>query len=316
MGLWRSWLACLYGIQKVRGSNPLRSTFNILAKPINMNNLKELEKTRKTFGYKELMQRIKFAFIPALKTEVLSPTPEQSSQVEKALKQNLEFPYATEILELIANFKFKLEHSKIDTRKDEDRKPTDIQFVNITGAWGRGPECESEVKALAVAMGEDGLLMDLVSMPGHGETSDMPQGWNTGELGSDFEFAAFTVADHINRNLKDNEKRPIIVNAWSMGGVSALKLAAQHPELVDGLILEDTPVFPQDIKKLSLRFMLYEIQKIRSVRSESSFDMNVDSPGLGIFSKRIKNRNKPEGIPLLKQFLDIQFRYILPLLSL
>lgn len=27
MGLWRSWLARLYGIQEVRGSNPLRSTF-------------------------------------------------------------------------------------------------------------------------------------------------------------------------------------------------------------------------------------------------------------------------------------------------
>ncbi|MBU0975070.1 prolyl oligopeptidase family serine peptidase [Patescibacteria group bacterium] len=40
------------------------------------------------------------------------------------------------------------------------------------------------------------------------------------------------------------------------------------------------------------------MQKIRSVRSEKPFDMEkVQSPGLKIFIKRIRDRNKPNGIP-------------------
>lgn len=227
-------------------------------------------------------------------TPLASPTPEQNQQAEAALQQSLGI-WARALVDVLSQPQFNIEHSQIDTRPESEKKDDDTSFLNITGAWGRAPECVAEVKTLAAAMGDKGLLMDLISMPGHGETDETPNGWGAD---GDFDDAADVVAAHIEENLKDNPDRPVVINAWSMGGITALKTAARHPELVDGLILIDTPVFPANFKRLALRFLTYEMQKMRSVKTEDPFDIDVDDPGLGIFADRIRDRNKKHGIPL------------------
>jgi len=252
----------------------------------------ENEVGKKSGRFNKLINKDKLAFIPVLETEVRTPTKEQSEQVDAALA-NIGL-YEIAKIKLLEK-EYNLEHSHLDTIKEEEKKPDDVYFINITGAWGRGPEVEAEIKALACAMGKDGLELDAVSLPGHGETDNIPDGWNSE---NDFDFAADMVAAHI-KEIKDREPdRKIVINAWSMGGVTALKLIAKYPELVDGVILIDTPVYPQNFKKLTLRFLLYEAQKIRSVKAEPAFDLKTKLPGLGIFLDRLRDRNKKNGIPL------------------
>jgi len=261
-----------------------------------MNN-KETSPDRQRLTFADIKRKVRNIFIPEIDVDLKEPTEEQSHQVESALLKSM-LPYANVIIEFLASIPdFLIEHSQADTRPEHLKSPTDIFFEIITGAWGRGPECEGEIKMLATAMGKKGLQADLISMPGHGQTSDIPKGWNQGELGEDFDTAADVVIANIEKNLKDHPDRPIVINAWSMGGVTALKALAKRPDLINGVILIDTPAFPQDFKKLALRFILYEIQKIRSVRAEKPFKMEkVKSPGLEIFKTRIRDRNKLNGI--------------------
>lgn len=247
-----------------------------------------------------LFSVIRSIFSPHPKEAVnlFEPTLEQSKQVENALKQSLGI-WTLSFIELLTNERFQIEHSSIDTR--EVKKPTDILFQNITGAWGRGPECEAEIHALATAMGNRGLYMNLISLPGHGETTDLPDGWDAETKPTDFELSSEVVAKNI-ENLLDNPQRPVIINAWSMGGITALKTAANHPELVNGLILIDTPVFPMNFKRLVLKFFLYAFIDRFSVKKEKNFDMNVDAPGLMIFYNRIRDRNKKYGTSLSTVF--------------
>jgi len=71
-----------------------------------------------------------------------------------------------------------------------------------------------------------------VSLPGHGQSSWTPAKYTFNELGAT--MAAF---------LRDVVGRPAIVGGNSSGGVLTVWLAANEPELVRALILEDPPIF-------------------------------------------------------------------------
>jgi pimeloyl-ACP methyl ester carboxylesterase len=251
--------------------------------------------------FDRLMSKIRDVFNPLHGLKLETPTREQNEWVNAAFEG-----FGKSSLTKIQSFngengnetdtyKYKLEYAHLDSKKEEEKKPDDPYIINISGVWSRGEEIEGEIKVWASAMGNDGFSLDAVSMPGHGESSDVPKGWNTK---GDFDFAADLIAGHIKEIKKKQPNRKIIINAWSMGGVTALKLAAKYPELVDGLVLIDTPVYPQNFRKLKRRFILYELQKLRSVKSEKKFDLETKLPGLGIFIKRLKERNKKEGMSL------------------
>ncbi|MBP7842892.1 alpha/beta hydrolase [Candidatus Woesebacteria bacterium] len=246
--------------------------------------------------FKRIAKKIKSAFVPefpGIREELREPTLEQSIFVDSALAQSLFKVFDPEASVDVAGQPYRIEYARVDTREEEKKSEDDPYFINLTGAWGRGPEVESEIMVLAVAMGKDGLSLDATSLPGHGASDNIPKGWN---VEGDFDFAADFIAAHIAKIKEAEPKRKIIINCWSMGGVTALKLAAKYPHLIDGIILIDTPVFPQNFAKLALKFLSYEVAKIRSVKKEKPFQLETKLPGLGIFIKRLRERNKG-GIP-------------------
>lgn len=71
-----------------------------------------------------------------------------------------------------------------------------------------------------------------VDVRGHGGSS-----WTTGDYSWD------SVGGDLAGFLKDVVGRPAVVSGNSSGGVLALWLAAEHPEQVAGIVLEDAPIF-------------------------------------------------------------------------
>lgn len=72
----------------------------------------------------------------------------------------------------------------------------------------------------------------LVDVPGHGSSS-----WLTGQ------YSWSAVGERLAELLGRVVRRPAIVAGNSSGGILALWLAAERPELVSGIVLEDAPVF-------------------------------------------------------------------------
>ncbi len=196
-------------------------------------------------------------------------------------------------------------------QKEKESGPQTPYVIVITGWWGRGPEVEDELKALAIAMGEEGLLGDAVSLPGHGQTSNLENGWGNKD---DFETAARAILEHI-REVKAREpNRPILLHAWSMGGVTALKLVAMLEKmrqeaqtdeqentepLVGGVILVDTPAFRFNLREFARRFFGYATPMgQRGIKKEPPLLLTAALKGLSIFFDRIRDRNKPEGMSL------------------
>jgi pimeloyl-ACP methyl ester carboxylesterase len=89
-----------------------------------------------------------------------------------------------------------------------------------------------------------------VDVRGHGKS-----GWTTGKnhfpnMGNDFKIF-----------LEQVVRRPAIISGNSSGGLIALWLAANVPELVSGIILEDTPVFSAEWPRLRDDCRVYRIFK-------------------------------------------------------
>ena len=78
-----------------------------------------------------------------------------------------------------------------------------------------------------------------VDVRGHGRSSYTPGDYNFKNMGSD--IAAL---------LEKVVKRKAFISGNSSGGLIALWVAANHPELVSGIILEDTPVFSAEWPRL------------------------------------------------------------------
>lgn len=196
-----------------------------------------------------------------------------------------------------------IEFSHIDSRKDtnEDTSP---YIINLSGIWGTGPEVQAEIIAMALTMGEPGFLMDIFSLPGHGYTSDLVDGWGKP---TDFDQTAKMIFEYIRMIRVKYPNRPIIIHAWSMGGATALKVVELAEKLkesshdttkyVDGIILLDTPVYPMNLAKAAARFATYPAQPITR---EPRPVLKSPLMGLEVFLKRILERNRPGGMPLQK----------------
>lgn len=242
-------------------------------------------------------------FLSKIRLSSHEPRLMNTNPVDKALKSRrenvVEAPNLSDILESPEGQPPKIEFMHIDTTENKPESEVPY-FINITGAWGTGLEVEGEWLVLAKTMNYDGLIGDAVSIPGHGETSNLKEGW--GQEG-DFEKSAQTIGEHIKKIKKEQPGRKIILHAWSMGGVTALKVAANYPDLVDGVILVDTPVLPSDFKDTATRFGLYPTQEFlqkgdKKVTKEPPLSLDTPLEGLAIFLKRLKVRNQPKGMPL------------------
>ena len=78
-----------------------------------------------------------------------------------------------------------------------------------------------------------------VDVRGHGRSSYTPGEYNFTNMGSD-----------IVALLEKVVKRKAIISGNSSGGLIVLWVAANHPELVSGIVLEDTPVFSAEWPRL------------------------------------------------------------------
>lgn len=232
------------------------------------------------------------------------------NKIDAALRQNLLWWRTHRLRVQFKNQEMSLEYGYIDTR-EKDSERGNVVVINITGAWGRGPECDGEVVAYAYVMGDDGLEMVNLSLPGHGRSSPLPDGWEQKENYNPFDDCAKLVAQYIKENYKnddnlepgeDKKQRKVVINAWSMGGITALKLAAEFPELVDAVVLMDTPVYPMNFRQLVKRFIKYGLRQT-GVEPEQGEPISFKRLGIGIFYERLKKagyeiQRKDGGMPL------------------
>ena len=79
-----------------------------------------------------------------------------------------------------------------------------------------------------------------VDVPGHGGSDRLDPS----------EYSNVAVGEILARFLEDVVGEPAIVSGHSSGGLLALHLAAEHPDLVTGLLLEDPPLFSSEMPRL------------------------------------------------------------------
>lgn len=113
---------------------------------------------------------------------------------------------------------------------------------------GQGLSLESYQRVLAPLSKE--FQVFAVDVRGHGKS-----GWTTGNynyagMGGDFKAL-----------LQQVIKRPAIISGNSSGGIIALWLAANVPEMVSGIVLEDAPVFSSEWPRLRDDCWVYRIFK-------------------------------------------------------
>jgi len=89
-----------------------------------------------------------------------------------------------------------------------------------------------------------------VDVRGHGKSSWTTGNYNFSNIGHDFELF-----------LKQIVRRPAIISGNSSGGLIALWLAANVPEMVQRIILEDTPVFSAEWPRLRDDCWAYRVFK-------------------------------------------------------
>lgn len=112
-----------------------------------------------------------------------------------------------------------------------------------------------------------------VDVRGHGESTWTPGEYDFDTMGED--FAAF---------LSDVVKRPAIVSGNSSGGLIALWLAANRPELVAGIVMEDAPVFSAEWPRLRDDCYVYEVfeQVSRTLAGPGQRDLAAFFAGLRV----------------------------------
>lgn len=112
-----------------------------------------------------------------------------------------------------------------------------------------------------------------VDVRGHGGSSWTPGAYDFDTMGGD--FAAL---------LSDVVKRPAIVSGNSSGGLIALWLAANAPELVSGIVMEDAPVFSAEWPRLRDDCYVYEVfeQVARTLARPGRRDLAAFFAGLKV----------------------------------
>lgn len=102
---------------------------------------------------------------------------------------------------------------------------------------GQGLSIESYQRVLVPLSREFEVFA--VDVRGHGKSSWTPGNYTYSSMGRDFSAL-----------LQQVIKRPAIVSGNSSGGIIALWLAANVPDMVSGIILEDAPVFSSEWPRL------------------------------------------------------------------
>ncbi|OGY59220.1 MAG: hydrolase [Candidatus Colwellbacteria bacterium RIFCSPLOWO2_12_FULL_44_13] len=103
-----------------------------------------------------------------------------------------------------------------------------------------------------------------VDVRGHGKSSWTTGNYNFPNMGKDFK-----------KLLENIIQRPAIISGNSSGGLIALWLAANVPDKVRGVILEDTPVFSAEWPRLRDDCFIYRIFKLSTETIGSSQGRNL-----------------------------------------
>lgn len=112
-----------------------------------------------------------------------------------------------------------------------------------------------------------------VDVRGHGDSTWTPGEYNFDTMGEDFVALLSNVV-----------KRPAIVSGNSSGGLIALWLAANHPELTAAIVMEDAPVFSAEWPRLRDDCYVYEVfeQVSRTLTGPGQRDLAAFFAGLKV----------------------------------
>lgn len=115
-------------------------------------------------------------------------------------------------------------------------------LILIPGQAGTWRSYEKVLGALS-----EGFKVYAVDVRGHGGST-----WTTGE------YTFNNIGEDFSSFIEEVVQRPAIVSGNSSGGLIALWLAANRPELVSGIVLEDAPLFSADWPRIKSEFV-YEV---------------------------------------------------------
>ncbi len=127
-----------------------------------------------------------------------------------------------------------------------------------------------------------------VDVRGHGKSDWTPGSYSFETIGKD--MAAF---------LKKVVRRPAFISGHSSGGLIALWLAANRPESVQGIILEDTPLFSAEwprIKEEHVYHVLTDLVEVMETMNQLG-DVRSLSEALQKIERPIEGRSKTKRFP-------------------
>lgn len=147
------------------------------------------------------------------------------------------------------------------TNQDKPQRFTQKQFDTgkVTLNYAEGPDNEQPLILIPGQAGTwqsyekvMGPLSEIfkvyaVDVRGHGGST-----WTTGE------YTFNNIGEDFTSFIEEVVQRPAIVSGNSSGGLIALWLAANKPELVDRIVLEDAPLFSADWPRIKSEFV-YEV---------------------------------------------------------
>lgn len=96
----------------------------------------------------------------------------------------------------------------------------------------------------------DGFKVYAVDVRGHGGST-----WTTGE------YTFNNIGEDFTLFLEKVVQKPAIISGNSSGGLIALWLAANRPELIDRIVLEDAPLFSADWPRIKSEFVYEVLEK-------------------------------------------------------
>jgi len=160
-----------------------------------------------------------------------------------------------------------------------------------------------------------------VDVRGHGKSTWTPGEYNFNNIGED--FTSF---------IKEVAQRPATISGNSSGGLIALWLAANRPELVNSIVLEDAPLFSADWPRIKSEFVYEVLNKtathlgnedgpdyegfLKSIQRPTEDGKVKDFPGwlVNIFVWLIRRYEKP-GEPLDIPWMPKRMRLFFNILS-
>lgn len=157
-----------------------------------------------------------------------------------------------------------------------------------------------------------------VDVRGHGGSS-----WTTG----DYSFKV--IGEDFTAFIKEVVKKPAFISGNSSGGLIALWLAANQPDLVKGIVLEDAPLFSADWPRIKTEFVYEVLDKtarylgaeggpdyegmFKSIQKPKKDGKVTELPGwiVKIFVwliNRYKKTGEPLDIPVLPSRIRLAFK--------